>query len=270
MNCLIRRLVETKSENGGSHAAEVGVAPMQLENITVVATMRLRTITVMFLLMLLSACEVRIGDGTVTNATATQYRCPNVEKLQRGEAGPKLEDFLNKKDYNCAEQLLHAAKTMEPDTHLISILVALISTNASKSQSVVPAFPGNLKLAALSYLNFHIASTKATGFRLADHGDFIRATSQNGSGDIRSEAFLLLTNIMQEGDIPSIVDGIKTGDESMVALGMFALAGNCSNAAIAALKESYKNRAVLAYLQKYEGKEGISKAVRERCPIGLT
>lgn len=222
-----------------------------------------------FVLVLFSACEVRIGDGTATPSNTTHYRCRGVEKLKLGEASPKLEDLLRKSDYNCAEQLLQAAKTAEPDTHLISIVVSLIATPVSGSQNIVAALPSNVKLAALSYLNAQMVSAKAQGFRLGDHSDFIRAVSKYGSGEARADAFSLLLNIMKDEDIPLIVDSINTGDESMIALGMFALAGNCSNAAIAAIKESYKHRAVLAYLQKYEGKEDISKVVRQRCPAGL-
>jgi hypothetical protein len=228
--------------------------------------MYFRVLLILVLIALLAACEVR----TVPQVFPTYRRCTDVENLKLGEASNKLEDLLKQQDYDCIEQLLRAGTIREADPHVVSILISLLTPNASAGPDIITSsLPNTTKLVALHYLNAHMRPAKALGFSLEPFGEFIRAEASRGTGQARVDAYLLLYNIMQESDIPSIVDGIKTGDESMIAVGSYALADSCSPAAIAALKETLKHQAVVSYLQKYKDKEDITKVLRQRCPAAL-
>ena len=233
--------------------------------------MYFRILLVTLVLTSLIACEFQVGENTATKDHSQRYKCVDAEKLKQGGiVGARLDALLKSKDYFCVEQLLSAGTFIAPDKHAVSTLLEFLMPNVSAASPSPSSLPNATNLAALSYLNVHAEFAKKQGFRLEQFGDFIRAETKNSTGKTQAEAYSLLLNIVQDNDIPLIVEGMKSGsDESLVALGTFSLAGSCSSAAIAALRETLKHPNVIAYLQKYKDKEDIHKVLQQRCPAAL-
>ena len=237
------------------------------------AKMYFRILVASFSLLSLCACDIHVNESVAPKAISTYLPCADIEKLKLAQAGPQLEDMLRKKDYQCFEKFFRTRPIAEiaadPDMRIISILVGLVTPSSPAMQEISAGLPNTTKLRVLSYLNLHTKAAKARGFYLEQFAGFIRTEARSSGSASRGEALSLLSNLMQEADIPLFVDAIESGDESTLVAGIYLLADRCSPGAIAALRVVSKHSAVTSYIKKYKETETISEQIRQKCPATL-
>jgi hypothetical protein len=221
------------------------------------------------LLLGIVACEIRLDASD-----ERQAMCVEIKTLKSSEYGSKLREYRSKNNLNCTLQLLNAATLLdsgvlgppESDDQIVAILIDMLKLELVNSNIKSAAMNKKIKIAALKYLSLHSKFAESRGFSLNDYADFIRAEVKHGSREDAIEAFALLESVMDDTDIPLVVKAIETGEGRFVALGMFALANRCSPEAIKALKKIVGHPAVTSYVEKYRGKESISRSIRQFCP----
>lgn len=228
--------------------------------------MCLRLLMVMAALTFVIGRDCRAVEPRRAEGDYAHHPCDRVESVVTVEDGAKLAAFVRNNDYQCIETLLHSNPFSAPNSNVMSLLIELVQKDATPGQSTYRTIPNSTKLIVLGYLNLHVHKSNAYGFSLKQFADFIRAEAIDQSSHHRGKALSLLFGIMEESDIPVFVEAIQTGDDSLLVLGLYALAERCSPAAVKSLREVLKHQAVKSYMQRYSQTELITKKFRESCP----
>ena len=225
------------------------------------------------LLVLLCGCDVRVAERpTASVSVSLAQPCVDHVTLATEQVAGTVSGYLSQGKFECARELIDGAVIRpEDNAGLTDVLLDALGKpqpdggNLQKSRPL----PAETKLAALSYLNVHHRASTAKGFRLNDYGDYIRAEAGREGARTRARAFALLYNIVTDEDVPLIVEGFDSGDETIIAMGIFSLANRCTPIAVKALRGALEKQTVIDYLEKYKGKETLTSTMRRECPKAL-
>jgi hypothetical protein len=171
-------------------------------------------------------------------------------------------DAIPSNDRECLETVFLNAKILPADSRLAEIGKRLLDEHTRG-----PGASDGVRVAVISYLMF---ATQGHALDLLKSDlAVVRRAGQDGPSDIRTASISLLSTRRSNDDLEIFTAGIASGDEGVLAESMFALADNCSPAAIDMLKEKLKSRPVLEYLKKYSKKESITATIKGSCPAAL-
>ncbi len=215
-----------------------------------------------FLMAWLTACEVNVRGGSDTSLR----ECPKTLPTDDADSLRLIKTSLAAANYSCVAELFGLAERLNykpafgEEARLLVDRLKSDSTNWKPSES-------KAVLSAISYLSLNTRGQTLPANSLVDYAGFLRSQlNQTEAIENRLLATNLVSVLKDDKDIPVLVANATSGDESLLAVSLFALIQNCSPTAQIELKKLLNSSQVESYLKKYLEKESITRTLNRDCP----